>query len=49
MAEERFLCISSYEKGQQYLRQLAELGVRPTLLTVEKLPSLTATDGPAEA
>jgi biotin carboxylase len=33
----RFLCISSYEKGQDFLRQCAELGVRPTLLTVEKL------------
>ncbi len=34
---ERFLCIASYEKGQPYLRQLAALGVRPFLLTVEKL------------
>ena len=34
---ERFLCIASYEKGQDFLRQLAELGVRPTLLTVDKL------------
>jgi biotin carboxylase len=34
---ERFLCIASYEKGQDFLRQLAELGVKPTLLTVEKL------------
>jgi biotin carboxylase len=33
----RILCISSYEKGQDFLRQCAELGVRPTLLTVEKL------------
>ncbi|HVC48430.1 MAG TPA: ATP-grasp domain-containing protein [Terracidiphilus sp.] len=32
----RVLCISSYEKGQDFLRQCAELGVRPTLLTVEK-------------
>jgi len=31
------LCISSYEKGQDFLHQCAELGVRPTLLTVEKL------------
>ena len=34
---ERFLCISTYEKGQDFLRQCAEMGVRPTLLTVEKL------------
>jgi biotin carboxylase len=33
----RFLCIASYEKGQDFLRQCAELGVRPTLLTVDKL------------
>jgi biotin carboxylase len=39
MAEptERFLCISSYEKGQDFMRQCAEMGVKPTLLTVEKL------------
>ena len=36
MAEERFLCISTYEKGQAYMEQLAELGVRPTLLTTDK-------------
>jgi len=34
---ERFLCIASYEKGQDFMRQLAELGVKPTLLTMEKL------------
>ena len=34
---QRFLCMSSYEKGQDFMRQLAELGIRPTLLTVEKL------------
>ncbi len=34
---ERILCISSYEKGQDFLRQCADMGVRPTLLTVEKL------------
>jgi ATP-grasp domain len=34
---ERILCISSYEKGQDFLRQCAETGVRPTLLTVDKL------------
>lgn len=36
-AVERFLCIASYEKGQDFLRQCAEMGVKPTLLTVEKL------------
>ncbi len=34
---ERILCISSYEKGQDFLRQCAEMGVKPTLLTVDKL------------
>ena len=34
---ERFLCVSSYEKGQDFMCQLAELGVKPTLLTVDKL------------
>jgi biotin carboxylase len=34
---QRILCIASYEKGQDFLRQCAELGVKPTLLTVEKL------------
>jgi biotin carboxylase len=34
---ERFLCLASYEKGQDFLRQLAELGVKPTLLTMDKL------------
>jgi biotin carboxylase len=34
---ERILCISSYEKGQDFLRTCAELGVKPTLLTVDKL------------
>jgi biotin carboxylase len=32
----RILCISSYVKGQDFMRQCAEMGVRPTLLTVEK-------------
>ena len=36
-ATERFLCIASYEKGQDFLRQCAEMGVKPTLLTLEKL------------
>jgi biotin carboxylase len=30
-------CISSYEKGQQFLREAARLGARVTLLTVDKL------------
>jgi biotin carboxylase len=34
---QRILCISTYEKGQDFLRQCAEMGVRPTLLTVDKL------------
>jgi biotin carboxylase len=33
----RFLCIASYEKGHDFLRQLADLGIQPTLLTMEKL------------
>ena len=36
-ANQRILCISSYEKGQDFMRQCAEMGVKPTLLTVEKL------------
>jgi biotin carboxylase len=36
-ATDRFLCIASYEKGQDFLRQCAEMGARPTLLTVDKL------------
>jgi len=34
---ERFLCIASFEKGQEFLRQCAEMGVPPTLLTREHL------------
>ncbi len=34
---QRILCISSYEKGHDFLRQCAEMGIRTTLLTVEKL------------
>jgi biotin carboxylase len=34
---ERVLCISTYEKGQDFLRACAESGVKPTLLTVDKL------------
>jgi biotin carboxylase len=33
---ERILCISTYEKGQDFLRQCAEMGVKTTLLTLEK-------------
>jgi biotin carboxylase len=33
---ERFLCIACYEKGHDFLRQCAEMGVKPTLLTLEK-------------
>ena len=36
-AAERILLISTYEKGQDFMRQCAAMGVRPTLLTVEKL------------
>ena len=45
-ATERILCIASYEKGQDFMRQCAELGVKPTLLTVEKLRDA---DWPREA
>jgi biotin carboxylase len=31
-----FLCIASYEKGHDLLRQLADQGIKTTLLTVEK-------------
>jgi len=34
---QRFLCVASYEKGHDFMRQLAELGVKPTLLTMDKL------------
>ena len=39
MADEiqRFLCLASYEKGHDFLRQCAEMGVRPTLLTLDNL------------
>ncbi|HWE84372.1 MAG TPA: ATP-grasp domain-containing protein [Terracidiphilus sp.] len=36
-AAQRVLCISTYEKGQDFMRQCAAMGVKPTLLTVEKL------------
>jgi len=35
-SSQRFLCIASYEKGHDFLRQLADLGVKPTLLTMDK-------------
>ena len=34
-ADERFLCLASCEKGQDFLRQCAEMGVKTTLLTLE--------------
>jgi len=34
---ERFLCLASFEKGHDFLRQCAEMGVRPTLLTLDAL------------
>jgi biotin carboxylase len=34
---ERILCISSYEKGQAFMRQCAAMGCHVVLLTVEKL------------
>jgi biotin carboxylase len=34
---ERFLCVASYEKGHDFMRQCAEMGVKPTLLTLDKL------------
>jgi biotin carboxylase len=43
---ERFLCIASCEKGHDFLRQCAEMGVRPTLLTQEHLRDA---DWPREA
>jgi biotin carboxylase len=36
---ERFLCLASHEKGHEFLRQCARLGVRPTLLTLDSLGS----------
>ncbi len=34
---ERFLLMASYEKGHEFIRQCAEMGVRCTLLTLDKL------------
>lgn len=36
-ATERFLCLASSEKGHDFLRKCAELGVRPTLLARDTL------------
>lgn len=35
--EERFLCMASYEKGQDFMRQCAAEGIQTTLLTLDKL------------
>jgi len=43
---ERFLCITSSEMGQEFLRQCAEMGVKPSLLTLDKLHDA---DWPREA
>ncbi len=43
---QRILCISTYVKGQDFMRQCAEMDVKPTLLTVEKLRDA---DWPSEA
>jgi biotin carboxylase len=37
LAQPSILCISTYEKGQAFLREADRLGVRVTLLTVDKL------------
>jgi hypothetical protein len=36
-SSQRFMCLASYEKGNDFLRQLADLGVKPTLLTMDSL------------
>ena len=43
----RFLCIASYEKGHDFLRQCAEMGVKPTLLTADKLRDAVPAPGSA--
>jgi biotin carboxylase len=43
---ERFLCIASSEMGHEFLRQCAEMGVKPTLLTLD---TLCDADWPREA
>jgi biotin carboxylase len=34
---ERFLCLASYERGSDFLKKCAEMGVKCTLLTLDKL------------
>jgi biotin carboxylase len=34
---ERFLCLASYEKGSDFMQKCAEMGVKCTLLTLDKL------------
>ena len=36
-SSERFLCLASFEKGYDFMLQCAEMGVKPTLLTLENL------------
>jgi hypothetical protein len=36
-ASERFLCLASYVKGHDFLRQCAEMGIKVTLLTVDNI------------
>jgi biotin carboxylase len=36
MSEERILCLTTYEKGQSFMRQCAAMGCRVLLLTLEK-------------
>ena len=43
---ERFLCLASYEKGSDFIKKCAELGVKCTLLTLDKLRDA---DWPREA
>lgn len=43
---ERFLCLASYEKGSDFLKKCAVLGVKCTLLTLDKLRDA---DWPREA
>jgi hypothetical protein len=37
MRSERFLCIANSENGQEFLRESAALGIKTTLLTLDKL------------
>jgi carbamoylphosphate synthase large subunit len=36
-ASERFLCLASYVRGHDFLRQCAEMGIKVTLLTVDNI------------